>query len=204
MRAPGTYSRSLARPHAPPRALESLTDTRTLNHRSGWAAFTCNGHAISRNLPVGRTTMDARGARIVDHTRHVATAQDRTGHGVPGHEATLPIAADGFATRGTLPFRVRDACRASTSCTHTIAQAHAMRPSRPGHPHAASRSFRELRGARQAGLTVSATLRQLSATRAHVRRSASGWMEVARRRSPCAPGSRQESWPCRTSIDLRR
>ena len=204
MRAPGSYSRSLARPHAPPRALESLTDTRTQNQRSGWAAFTCNRHTISRNLPAGRTAMDARGARIVDHTRHVATAQDRARQGAPGHELALPIAAAGYATQDTLPFRVRDACRASTSCTHTVAQAHAMRPSRPGRPHAASRCFRELRGARQAGLTVSATLQQLSATRAHVRRSASGWIVAARRCSPCVPGSRQESWPCRTSVDLRR
>ena len=160
MRAPGSYSRSLARPHAPPRALESLTDTRTQNQRSGWAAFTCNRHTISRNLPAGRTAMDARGARIVDHTRHVATARDRAGQGAPGHEATLPIAAAGNATQGTLPFRVRDACRASTCCTHTVARAHAMRPSRPDSFCAPSKSFRELGRARQIGLMVTTMLQR--------------------------------------------
>ena len=164
----------------------------------------CNGRSDLPRSPSRTHTMDAHGGRIVDHTRHVATAQDRAGHGAPGHEATLPTTADGYATQDTLPFRVRDACRASTRCTHKVARAHTMRPSRPGHLHAASRSFRELGRAWQTGLTVSTMIRQLPATWARVRRSASGWMVAARRRSPCAPSSHQESWPCRTSVDLRR
>ena len=54
--------------------------------------------------------MDAHGGRIVDHTRYVAAAQYRTGHGAPGHEAALPTTADEIAAQDTLRFRVRDAC----------------------------------------------------------------------------------------------
>jgi len=121
--------------------------------------------------------MDAHGGRIVDHTRHVATAQDRAGHGAPGHEATLPPTAAGNATQDILPLCVPDACRASTSCTHTVARPHAMRPSRPDSLRAPFESFRELARARQAEPAVLATLRQLSATRARDKRSAQ-WMDI--------------------------
>ena len=137
--------------------------------------MTRNGRSDLPQSPSRTHTMDAHGGRIVDHTRYVATAHDRAGHGAPGHEATLPSAAAGNATQGILPLCVRDACRASTSCTHTVARPHAMRPSRADSLRAPFESFCELGRARQARPTVLATLRHQSATQARDNRSAQ-WM----------------------------
>lgn len=204
MRAPGTYSRSLARPHAPPRALESLTDTRTLNHRSGWAAFTCNGHEISRNLPVGRTTLD--------HAVHVSWTTQGTSPRLRIAPDKVPPATrppspsprpdmqrrapchSAFVTRAERPQVARTPSRKHTPCHR---RGRAIRTLPPG----ASVSYEALD--RPGGRYRPRCGSYLRHERATIGRR-SGWMVAARRRSPCAPGSRQASWSRRISIDLRR
>ena len=132
MRPLGSYSRPLARPHAPPRALESLTDIITLYQSSGWTTFTYHGHSDLPQSP-GRMHNNGRASvRMVEHARHVMTAQYCSARGAPSHKAALPLTAVGYVTQHALRCDHRDACRASTSHTHTcIARPHAMRPSRP-------------------------------------------------------------------------
>ena len=87
----GEMSPSPARPHASPRAWESLTDMRTLIQSSGRATFKCNGHSDLPQSP-SRTprTMDAHTGCMMDDTRHVATAQYRAEHGA---QATRPTSS---------------------------------------------------------------------------------------------------------------
>ena len=128
----------------------------------------------------GRTHDKGRASvRMVDHARHVATAQYCSARGAPGHKAVLPLTAAGYVTQHALRCDRPDAWRASTSHTHTVARPHAMRPSRPGALHASSKSCRELGRARHTKPIMLATLRQLSATRARDNRSAQ-WLDCGR------------------------